>query len=1677
MSAPETSQKGICASRIKQVFEYLKALNDHRNPAVRQVKDHPWHFWLDHLPDHPDIELRSVRLQDGTDTDEDEESKTPPFLFRVRRPKLTPPPPLPLELHDWLYAGWDDPENQANFHVARIQTDRAGETITVRFDDNRARPAAFALWQQKHEKWRQAELPARQAMAVFEKLYALHGKLERESESFDLVIADGLLSWQRPEGSIFHPVLIQRVQLEFNSKIPEFQIVDGDVGCELYTTLFQTITEVDPAMLAARRQELEDGGYHPLSQDASAFLHGFVNHISAQGIFLDHGRPEQESEQPVVARSPLLFLRSRTKGYGNAIEQVLRSIESRDDFCDALINIVGCETPRPLEESTAKRILRERDVLFGKEANQEQFRIAQQLETHGSVLVQGRPGTGKSHTIANLIGHLLANGQSVLVTSHTTKALRVLREHVVENLRPLCVSVLESDLESREQLKQSVLKIASRLNQSNVQELEGQAEILNRRRSELLDALERSREDLRKARADEYRQILIGGTPFSPSDAARKVADGRGQHDWIPGPLALGETLPLSPNEIKELYTTNASTCSEDDRLASWALPPPAFVLSPEEFFLALEAKKYNIDNKLWQNLGALNGKEAEIQELLQRFREVIAEFNRLDLWQLAAVEAGRDPGTRRPWDELLRTIEKSRRLVADAQADFIKHRPETASEPSLEEQFKMAKEIREHLLGGGELTERRPFFGRAIRKSWRLAYEAWSVNARPPETAEEVTAIWRLIAIKFHRTKLATLWNGLMAPNGALQLADFREEPESGAAQFTSAISESLNWWNERWSPLLGKLADLGFNWSQFLAQQPPNIGKHGELIRCVSAAESHIFNELEEIVDRVRMFEAEKKLEIAQKRLEPFERPNVVNLRRAMLSQDPANYRLAHKDCVEAAERQVTVLRRRELLERLKRRTSSGMAMAEEWAGSIQSRTGIHGKPEMPGDPAEAWNWRQLNDELDRRAKVDLGQLGGRIDSIQDDLRRTTNELIDQKAWAAQVRRTSQPQRKALMGWLDTIKRIGKGTGKRAPQLRREAQHLMEECQSAVPVWVMSLARLVESFDYGKQCFDVVIIDEASQCDVMALLALALAKKVVIVGDDEQVSPLAVGQKQEAVNHLINVHLQGIPLKHLYDGLLSIYDLAKQSFESLISLLEHFRCVPDIIQFSNYLCYRGDIKPLREETSSPIRPHLVPFGVEGVCDSRVNVNREEAWTVASLLAAALERPEYRDMTFGVISLLGNDQAYEIEQLLLKHLAPEEYQRRRIICGNSAQFQGDERDVMFLSMVWSPEEDSLLTFLDRKEFRQRFNVAASRAKNQMWLIYSLDPTINLKPGDLRRKLIEHVLDPGAVSRELKQTLHRTQSHFERLVLGHLIRAGYRVRPQWPVGNYRIDFVVEGGGQRLALECDGDRYHPLEKLPEDMERQAILERMGWRFMRVRGSTFFRDPESTMKGVFKKLEEMEIPPEGPGESQPSDEGSIVSDLKRRASEIRVDWQKKSKAENRTLVGASQQESQENDNGKFGDKEIRKKENPEVSATSRPAAQATLFPPEEEPSMPPRQESIIDFPRLAKGPNIEIANEVKTPSKSGGNQKNSIGTPPIHRLLLHLDKAIFPGVVGTERQGSRRARIARWQSALGSCNGSPEELFTALAACDLAIARGKEASKVKDAIKSWLAENQR
>jgi very-short-patch-repair endonuclease len=584
------------------------------------------------------------------------------------------------------------------------------------------------------------------------------------------------------------------------------------------------------------------------------------------------------------------------------------------------------------------------------------------------------------------------------------------------------------------------------------------------------------------------------------------------------------------------------------------------------------------------------------------------------------------------------------------------------------------------------------------------------------------------------------------------------------------------------------------------------------------------------------------------------------VGRLHSALTQDDVAAYRAAYAEFVTLASREAAARTRRELLSKLR----DG---APGWADATSSRSGRHGESEPPGDPEAAWRWKRLASALDDISNDDIASMVERISDLRQKLRMVSAELIDRRAWAGQARRTSPVALQALKGYVQTIAKIGRGTGRRAGRYRIAAREQMAHAREAVPVWIAPMARVAESFVPGKSRFDVVVIDEASQLDMLGLLAWYMADQVVVVGDDQQVTPDDVGTRLAEVDSLIDTYLKEIPNRHLFDGQQSVYHLAQTAFRGTVRLREHFRCVPDIISFSSGLSYNWEILPLRPASAAPIRPHVIPYRVPGASRDE-DTNDEEARHIAALVQAVCEDPAYRDKTIGVISLLGPRQAPRIDQFIRERVPLDELERRRYLCGSPPQFQGDERDIVFLSMVDSPRSGGPLPRRgdpgDR--FKKRYNVAVSRGRDQVWVVHSLDPGRDLQSDDLRYRLLQWATDPSGQAAKLERQEHRTESPFEAEVLRRLVSLGYEVEAQYPAGAYRIDLVVRGGGRELAVECDGDRFHGTDaKVREDLDRQAILERMNWRFHRMRGSRFYRDPEGEMRRLVARLSELGIHP--------------------------------------------------------------------------------------------------------------------------------------------------------------------------------------------------------------------
>ncbi len=1495
----------IARERIARVFRYLAELQRARTPPARRLEDYDWRLRFSELPQVPAVRI-GRRPSPEAIRERPEDPGGDDFILKVRRPRETPCPPPPAELQDWLVPGWQRLDGTVEVVPARNRPGPDGDTITERFDSDGERVRALEAWTARRQAWREAERPVRQAMELFRRLFDLWGRLERESEKLELVLGEGVLLWERPDGPVHHPLLLQKLQLEFDPQLPEFTIRETDREPELYTPLLHAIG-VDGAALASCRAQLEQGGYHPLGgDDTTGFLEALVHRLWSDGEVLRDGTP-RKPESPQLMRAPVIYLGPRALGFAVAIDAYLERLKTTAELPPALVRVVGIEDRPGVEQTGAEQPGEGRadssqeaadpeiDLLFTKPANPEQEQIARRLASTGCVLVQGPPGTGKTHTIGNLIGHLLAQGKSILVTSHTAKALRAVRENVVPALRPLCVSVLDRDEESRRELEAAVSGIVARLSRADTAALASEAAGLAEQRRRLRARMEAVERELRQARRDEYADIVVAGEGVTPAIAARRVAAGKGAADWIPGPVEAGAALPLTVGQLRELYELNRRISAEDERDLSGTLPALDAVPTDEQFralaaeVRRLEALNLRADREVWVR----DDQEPEsLREMLEAAQEAVRPIAESEPWFLKAAIAGQRGGDDRAvWDDLIEKVEGTCREIASLQALILEVGPRLDWDRPLADQVRISAEILAYLTSGRTLGR----LARLWHREWREFLEHAAVDSGRPETVQHFEALNALIRVEILRTRLRERWSRQMGPLGVPIPDTLAGRPEEWCRQFLPRLRAALNWHATTWHACEERFEANGLDWQKVLGRvhlEPPPGGEllPLELLRIAHTVRRVLPPLVETQTNRLALQGIRRQRESWSAALagipEAHDPGGVVRrLREAVLRWDGDAYAEAWQRLAELHRQRAPLARRNELLAVLEQ-------AAPGWAEALRSRRPPHDGADLPGDPYAAWQHRQWAQELERRAARDLDRLQHDLSDLTSRLHDVTAEYVDRLTWAAQLRRTGLAQQQALVGWLTLMRRIGKGTGIRAPALKAAARRQLSACRSAVPVWIMPLARVVESYDFRTTSFDVVILDEASQSDVLGLLAFALGKEVIVVGDSEQVSPEAVGQAAEQVGALIETYLPGIPNKELYDGRTSVYDLARMSFGGVIRLVEHFRCVPDIIQFSNHLCYQGEIKPLREASGVRLKPHVIAHRVQGG-DYVGRLNRAEALEVASLLVAASQLPEYAGATMGVVSLVGEEQAREIDRIVREHMPETEYTRRRIVCGNAAQFQGDERDVMFLSVV-DTAEGGPLPIRTEDRFRQRFNVAASRARDQMWVVHSLNPDTDLKPDDLRLRLIRHAEDPSALVRMLERAEGRAESEFERQVLARLAAAGFRVKAQWPVGAYRIDLVVEGANGRVAIECDGDRYHPIETLDRDFERQRVLERLGWRFIRLRGSQFFLDPDGTIARVVARLREMGIEPIGPDAPPAHDDTELRLRIIRRAEELRRQW---------------------------------------------------------------------------------------------------------------------------------------------------------------------------------------
>jgi very-short-patch-repair endonuclease len=1469
-------------SKALRLARYLKEFVGLRSTTVYDINRYESVLWFGDMPQEP--QCQSAAWSQEFETGD-------PWLV-VHKQQLPKPPAPPDVILPWIdqQALKQAADDMPTLRPTRLEPNLEVELgegeepplVERRLDDYPEIVAAYDRYRPNWEIWSKEHQRRSRIQSVYAELFRMHTQVHKQGEIIELVLGLGLLVWRGPAKGKSPPILrhivTARVDLHFDAATGIMQLKGAADGAQLKIEDDMLDAELRPGRehYAAVGEQLNAIGDDIWDRPSMfAALKSWAAALHPDSEWFSELKISIGSEnKPLVIFAPALVMRKRTQAgmvriYDSLIDRLSRSAAETpsgwSDLVDDEDDQRSFESP-PLDETTAAPHPDSEELYFPLPANREQRRIVEAINRQRGVLVQGPPGTGKSHTIANLVCHLLASGKRVLITAETGRALKVLKEKLPEDMQPLCISLLGQGGDAFAELNSAVQSITTRFAEWNPGKYDERIAEVDRELDSNRRSLSKIDTELRSLREDEtYPHSLSNGSYTGTASAiALRVTAERERFGWLQLPRNASDNPAVTQAEMAmwlrvcRTYDNDSISASTLRVVGTDKLPAPA------EFGTAVTAErqaKATVDrtgdlraHPAYGPLFALNAaKRAELAETLRKVTERRRMLLRLGHhWLLGALSEALE-GRRARWQALL---DHSRQLVDRLVQLLDTLGSRSVSIPAIREARSVRADaiaVIEYLNGGGKWTTFGLLTPKAVKDRTYLRDDI-TVDGRPADTPERLNMVCVQLDLTLAFNALEVAWSdhhGL--PSGSqsrIRIAAIGEHVDS--------LSLALNYAKvcQEMDRYLGSLRPIipEPNWLNEEAD------KWLELIEVSTLEERHRLA-TEQRTACLRDLRAARDLSDTHQ--------VVTSLVHAVEERDVVAYSRAYE--------QVRQIEQTRNDQEIRKPIESALGSAVPGLIGAVARSIVDTAwDDRFADWEHAWRWAAADNWLGKRTDFSYRQkLWQRRDDTDGAIGTLLAESAALRAWTHFFNRLSRSQSAALKSWREAVRAMGKGTGRsaRMERLRREARKYMEECRDAIPVWIMPRYLVAEMVDPAPGRYDLVIVDEASQLGVESLFLFYISKKMVVVGDDQQISPYGVGIADASVADLQHHYLDGIPHQHALSAQSSLYANAKIRFGQNIVLREHFRCMPEIIQFSNDLCYANNgtpLDPLRAYPANRLQPLVVRHIPDGyrTGSSQNALNEPEADAVLAQIVACIADARYAGLTMGVISLQGDAQAKLIEHKLLENLEPEVIEKRRLICGDAYAFQGDERHIIFLSMVAAPGE-ARIGVLSNDSARQRFNVAASRAQDQLWLFHSATLDI-LSPACMRHRLLSYMLNPGRQA--AAEGNLRFDSQFERDVFQLIDARGYYVRTQVSVGDptnhrYRIDLVVEGMQGRLAVECDGDEWHGVDRYEQDMARQRDLERAGWQFVRIRGGEFYRDRNKATEPLWSELDRLGVKPGG------------------------------------------------------------------------------------------------------------------------------------------------------------------------------------------------------------------
>jgi very-short-patch-repair endonuclease len=1492
-----SDSKSPLIQRAIRLVEYLEKLAHLGTTLIRKVDQYEYVLWLDSIPHEPSC--YSIHWDDTGD-------QASEHWIEVEQPAEPRPPDVPDLCKAWVDQHTLHDVNTGARLLEKIiepETDKEvidedGEASATRlkelllsdFPDVSLKWEAYKSgpwteWAEKFRRWQAIH-------GIYSRLFEMHKAQQRLGEEYELVIGQGLLNWVTPTGQpTRRHLVVGRCELEFEPSKSRFTVSPNEagVGLDFELDMLDPVSQPQRFESAAREKlkKAEDDLWD--REVIDDVLQTAASSLTDRGEYYpgEMRPPETLSEKPCVSFTPALILRKRTqRGLLKVLHDMKEQIGNSEILPPEFDRL--CEGDRRHERhpdlgEIDGQFTEIPSLHFPLPTNEEQQRIVHVLTSQDSVLVQGPPGTGKSHTIANLICHFLATGQKILVTAQTPRALEVLHRKLPNELKPLCVSLLGTGTKERNALEQSVRGILERFNEWSRD--------FNRKESARLkqdvlrlkeEAASISAKILALRERETRGHSFVGGKYVgTPGRIAERLSAERTKFCWFEDRLqgSCPEGAAAQAKNFVTLLRTYPKKLIDELDLK---LPPWDYLPDIERLHTAIDRERElhgelnestalldTPHTRMLQKLSqdGLEQLELKLGVLLRRIGELRAK--RIS-WIDNAIEdilSDRTGTWRELFDRSVDALQKRRLLERARLADETRVTTSGRDEREIESD---AVRLRDHLNNGGSLGWG-PFRPRVVREVKYLLSDV-RIDGTRCNSVESLEALITHLGTIRDIEAFCRLWEDHI-PQSAKPCSIRIKQLHDGAMQLRDCLE--LKKAHKELTDCLAGINGID-------GEQLTDIAFHTDLFRACSRLLKQ--REFENLNKQIQTWSAR----VTNSKGAPIH-PVAERIKHSILERNVVAYADA-RDQLSTLQAKADELR---VLRELKTQLSAKIPTLVK---RIEENPDDPTWDERLGQFESAWNWSATSKWLQEFNAQNEDSLKRQLTQLEEDIEEKESALAGSLAWGHcfDPNRLNADHLSHLKAWQQAMKRGGKFTGKHAARHLRDAQYSLDRCKNAIPAWIMPLYRVYEMVAVRPETFDIIIVDEASQCGPDALPLLYLGKKVIVVGDDRQISPEGSFIDGDAVQALMQQFLFDFDHRASFGPSTSFFDHTDIRVGHRISLREHFRCMPEIIRFSNDLCYQASpLIPLRQYPPDRLPP-LERCYVEGGFregSGQAVINRPEANAIVEQIMECCVDSRYqrknangvvKKLTMGVIVLQGKAQARLIEQSLFELLGAEEIEERRIVCGESYSFQGDERDVMFLSLVAAPNVK--IGPLVKGADERRFNVAASRARDQMWLFHSATVD-DLSPSCYRRQLLEYFMYPTSAANSAlndidglresalraKRTIEKPprpfDSWFEVDVALQIANKGFRVVPQFPIGGRRIDLMIEGARSSLAVECHGDAWHGPERFMEDAFRQRTLERQGWQFWVVRDSTYYANPEAAMESLWEELRTFGIEPIG------------------------------------------------------------------------------------------------------------------------------------------------------------------------------------------------------------------